>query len=160
MTSVQQRSLRDKMDKQTDRVIPIHQPYFAYRIYVLLHLGLVSSNRIAWNASHNCPLWEHNVPPQTRRGQWPLLWAIATRPCHLTSLVVCYLSFPHTIRTINFIYIFNYLNNYLPIFGFLSFTNIHCIATHTIKGIPFSPHFSIFYFSFGSKMNLVSSLFL
>ena len=47
---------------------------------ILLHLGLVSSNRIAWNASLDCPLSEHSIPPETLRGQWPPLRAIATRP--------------------------------------------------------------------------------
>ena len=46
----------------------------------LLHLGLVSSNGIAWNASRDCPLSEHSIPPETLRGQWPPLRAIATRP--------------------------------------------------------------------------------
>ena len=64
----------------------------------LLHLGLVS--RIVWNASHDCPLSEHSIPLRLIGGQWPPLWTIATRPMHLTSLLVRYLSFFHTIRTI------------------------------------------------------------
>ena len=54
-----------------------------YRIHdywLLLHLGLVSSNGIAWNASGDCPLSEHSIPPETLRGQWPPLRAIAIRP--------------------------------------------------------------------------------
>ena len=39
----------------------------------LLHLGLVSSNGVAWNASRDCPLSEHSIPPGTLRGQWPPL---------------------------------------------------------------------------------------
>ena len=48
----------------------------------LLHLGLVSSNGIAWNASRDCPLSELSIPPPppplTLRGQWPPLRAVAT----------------------------------------------------------------------------------
>ena len=50
-------------------------------------------------ASHDCPLLEHSIHPQTHRGQWPPLRAIATRPWHLTNLVVRYVS-SNTIRTI------------------------------------------------------------
>ena len=43
-------------------------------LIILLHLGLVSSNWVAGNASRNCPLSEHRIPPpDTLRGQWPPL---------------------------------------------------------------------------------------
>ena len=38
-------------------------PYFIWScLELLLHLGLVSSNGIAWNASRDCPLSEHSIP--------------------------------------------------------------------------------------------------
>ena len=68
----------------------------------------------------------------------------------------------HIIRTIikNAIYIFNYQNKLFADYLFPCFHNIHCLATRIIKGIQVSPRFSIFYFKFGSEMNLVSSLFV
>ena len=59
----------------------------------------------------------------------------------------------------NFIYIFNYLNKLFTDYLHPFVHNIHCIATHIITGIHFSPRFGIFYFEFKSQMNLVSSLF-
>ena len=63
-------------------------------------------------------------PLRLLRGQWPPLWAIATRLWHLTGLVVCYLSCPHTIWTIYQItYTFLIIwTNYLLIICILSFT--------------------------------------
>ena len=79
---------------------------------ILLHLGLVSSNRIAWNASRDCPLSEHSIPPETLRGQWPPLRAIATRPRAFNepvcSLFIIFSYYSDDLS--NFIYIFNYLN--------------------------------------------------
>ena len=129
----------------------------------LMHLGLISSNGITWNASRDCPLSEHSIPPWDSYGQWLPLRSIATRPWHLTSRFVRYLSSSHTIWMIYQIsYSITSLiiwRNYLPIDYWHPFVqNIHCIATHVVKGSQFSPHSSIFHFEFRSQMNPVSSL--
>ena len=42
------------------------EEYNEAKYMALLHLGLVSSNRIALNTSRDCPLSEHSNPPPLR----------------------------------------------------------------------------------------------
>ena len=94
------------------------------QLQYFLHLGLVSSKRIAWNASHDCPYQSIVYPLRFIGGQWPPLWSIATRPWHLTGLLVRYLSSFHTIWAIyqNSRAFFIIRTNYLPIIDILLFT--------------------------------------
>ena len=60
----------------------------------------------------------------------------------------------------SFMYISYYLNklfayNWYP---FVQNIHVHCIATYFIKGIQFSPRFSIFHFKLRSQINLFFSL--
>ena len=75
----------------------------------LLHLGLVSSNRIAWNASRDCPHSEHSIPPETLRGQWPPLQQ--DRVAFNEPVCSLFIIFPYYSDDLsNFIYIFKYLS--------------------------------------------------
>ena len=121
----------------------------------LLHLGLVSSNSIAWKASHDCP-YQSIVCPRLigGNGRHSNNTVAFNEPGR--SLFIIFIYYLDDLS--NFIHIFNYLNKLFADYLHPSVHNIHCIATHIIKGIQFSTRFSVFKF-FRSEMALVSSLF-
>ena len=120
---------------------------FVYKINTivhesLLHLGLISSNRIAWNASRDCPS-QSIVYPLRLLGAMAAVASHSNKTAwHLTSRFVRYLSSSHTIRMI---YQISYTSliiwtNYLPIIGILSFiytlhNNARCYARRLRKSI-------------------------
>ena len=81
-------------------------------------------------------------PPETFRGQWPPLQEHSNKTAALNTPFRLLLSFSYKewiqliIISSNFRYIFNQPNNLSTDYRHPSVHNIHCIATHTIIGIP------------------------
>ena len=115
------------MFRVTFSSIILHSPH--PRV-TLLHLGLVSSNGVARNASRDCPLSEHSIPPETLRGQWPPLQEHNNKTVALNTPFRLLLSFFFFTKNEN------KPNNLSTDYRHPFVHNIHCIATHTIIGIP------------------------